>query len=167
MKHRRRRMTKWGIPILHEKHKRPMPEGLQIYNLKRLFYKLNPGGNFEDIDLDLIDPTASFPENLEIIKGENWRYRWEIKKRKKKARVKNIIHWKHRCPNGTHYYTSSVPIKQHAMTIKQKNSKGRTKEYKKLYGRIQVIVDKKWIGRDAKIIVRIPDDELYTDAQES
>jgi hypothetical protein len=132
-----------------------MPEGLQIYNLKRLFYKLNPEADFDDVDLDALDPEATFPENIGFIKEENRRFRWDIP-RGKETQVRDLRIWTPHVSSSLMIWTTSVPIKRQNMRIVRKNKAGSKRIYKKTYGRIQVTVDKEWIGREAKIIVRIP-----------
>jgi len=153
------RKRKWHIEKPRSTKLHPMPYGLQVWSLKRLFNKLNPKGDFDDIDLDYIDPTAQFFENVKVIKEAHPRYRWVIPREKKKAPIKDRIHWKRRCVKSMNMdiYTLRVPIQWH--TVKKKcKSKNElsTWTWKKRYGRIQVIVDEKWIGEEATIIVRIP-----------
>jgi len=144
---------------------RVMPRNLQIRMFTHSFLKANRNYADPEAELDRIEPwdyvspDESYRENLETLKKYLHQYRWEIpKKKKKKTSTRDLRFWDKRGTDSLEVFTTSVTIKRHEVHTKRKNKSGNTiRKYKKLYGRIQLTVpDKAWIGREAKIIVRIP-----------
>ena len=132
-----------------KKH-RNMPIPLQIFNLKRRFLSANavlddPHAEMDEIDWKAIDSTLRFSENLHLFEQNYPQYNWRIQKKEKSLRDE----WQVREASGSKYlvYSTKVAIKPHKV-------KAKNKSY--LHGRIQLTVDRKWIDRKAKIIVRIP-----------
>ncbi len=130
---------------------------LQIRMLKERFERLNPNANFDDIDLDLLDNENTLPENRQLLLEAYPQYKWEIPINRNEP-VRDLHFWKKHVAGSLEIYTTSVRIKAHPVHPRRKSRSGSTvrKYPEKLYGRIQVTADKKWIGHQAKIIVRIP-----------
>lgn len=141
-----------------------MPIALQIYTFKRIFLSTNlgnPRAALDDIDFyGILDSGVPFEDNLENLERKLPEYCWRVPKRKSSTKTT----WHQRLsktdPNYD-IYTTKVTIKQGKVKRKY-----RTRFYMKkraIYqrGRIQVTVSKKWIGREATIIVKVPviDDE--------
>ena len=153
-----RKIQRRGIPKHRNEKKREMPIGFQIWNIKRLFEAANAGLSSDYIDFDLIDNEASYSENLEIIKEGHPQFRWKAPKEMKKSPAKEKIHWIKHSTDSYVVYMAKVPIKSHIIKRKVRSKRiGETKYvWHKHYGRIQVVVDKEWIGEDATVIVRMP-----------
>jgi len=135
-----------------KKHRR-MPVSLQIHNLKRVFVRANPYledpyAEMDNIDwVEILDKTLHFDENLHNFEEEYPQYRWRVPK-KKKSPEKTRHEWKKvAVRNKINVYTTKVEIKPHKV-------KAKNRTY--LHGRIQVSVDKKWIGCRATISVGVP-----------
>jgi hypothetical protein len=128
-----------------------MPLKLQIYTLMKIFCKANehygdPIAEMDNIDwLAYIQDDLNFQENLETFERNYPDYLWSIPKTQKEK--KQMWHKEFDPKTNSYIYTMNTKIKPH-----ETNSKSKT--YK--HGRIQVTVNKKWIGYKAKISVRIP-----------
>lgn len=117
-----------------------MPIGLQKYNLKRIFEKLNPWATFEDISLDFLDPKSNYNENLENAQDVEPDYRWVMPSEKRKRDYPHFQDMED--SEGNPYLEIRVRVKPHPV-------KAKGKEYQR--GRIQVTTDKSWIGTTAII----------------
>jgi len=130
-----------------------MPKSLQIRNFKRVFLRANPYledpyAEMENIDWEgIVDDTLRFGENMENLEEEYPRYRWRVP-RKNKAPEKARHEWKKiAVRDDFDVYTTKVEIKPHKVKAKHRTY---------LHGRIQVTVNRKWIGRKATVSVCIP-----------
>ena len=130
-----------------------MPIPLQIYNFKRVFLKANPYledpyAEMYNIDWKgILDNTLHFMENVRNLEEEYPQYRWRVPK-KNKAPEKTQHDWKKFGVRGNFVvYTTKAEIKPHKVKAKHRTY---------LHGRIQVTVDRKWIGRKAMVSVRVP-----------
>ena len=54
-----------------------MPLGLQKYTITKIFNKLNPDEEPDDLDWDNLDKGATFHENLNNMKNGHPRFNWE------------------------------------------------------------------------------------------
>jgi hypothetical protein len=130
-----------------------MPKSLQIHNFKRAFLRANsylkdPYAEMDNIDWEgILDSTYHFEENIRNLEEAYPQYRWKVpEKRKELERIRP--EWKKfAVRDDFDVYTTKVEIKPHKV-------KAKHRAY--LHGRIQVTVDRKWIGRKATVSVRIP-----------
>lgn len=140
---------------------RHMPLQLQIYILKKNLLRYNP----DIIDDPYLIPNPSMhrdeewtehldemslPENIgaleQIFPNVQWRKPYE---EKYPQRERRYINWKVTSSREDPFTTYTTEV-----TIKPQEFKAKGKTY--LHGRIQLIVDQKWIDRKAKISINIP-----------
>lgn len=133
--------------------------GLQKYKLRRILAKANPhlksliwlpvgifGDETDDWE-DLLDPDLTFPENIDEMKQRFPRVLWKVPKKRPSP---NKPTWKkemHDCAGQDHrghFEAYDILIKPHRVS-----SNGKTY----LHGRIQLTLDKRLIGREAKVTV--------------
>ena len=158
---------------------RVLPLPLVKRAITKIFNKWNP--NLDDADLidwDILDNECCFNENLDNIKQRHPEYVWEdvvgkslfeeqLRLEKERHEAEEIDklgeehledeHEIYAEQHGLEYHRSTKPEIEQTVIISKKilvkphstTSKGK----KRLYGRIQLTVDKSWIGKTTEIRV--------------
>lgn len=148
---------------------RVMPLGLMIYTLKKVFNRLNPNDEVDNIVFDCIDYPCSFESALHDMEYQYPQYVWfettlfEIEEREKEAKIQ------HMNDSGVDKETiDRIRDEMHMQTLKGGWKKGyiagketyiKTVEIK-LHcnrGRVQALCDPELIGLEAKITIVKPD----------
>ena len=156
------------------KKERVMPLGLQKYTLLKIFKKLNPDAEPDNLNWDNTDHSGCFSENYHDMANAHPQYVWfeesieEIEQKEKDIEIQNLIDngvdeetidrirdesemqtvkggWKVGTIAGKLTYTKTVKIKSHL--------KG-----KYMRGRIQTTCDSEFIGLEAKITFVKPEE---------
>lgn len=152
-----------------------MPLGLQKYNIKRIFNRLNPNEEPDNLDWDVLDSECCFSENRDNMKRGNPQYKWDplehiIRKAEAQEKAYNErlrmdagLDPEYSEENSEESFSKKNPdtnwqVEQtdlgetHSTIVEIKpHTAGKGKKYH--YGRIQLIVDPSWVGFKAKITV--------------
>jgi len=136
-----------------QRRPRTMPRNFQIYLLKKLFTKANADrgdlwDEMDNIEWGDVDGKWSYEENLGMLEQNYPQYNWRIfKPETPKATWEQAVNER----TGSVVYKGTFVVKPHTVKVGKKRY---------VLGRIQVSVDKSWIGRKARIFIRIPEDAV-------
>jgi hypothetical protein len=110
--------------------------------------RLDLWNEMDNVEWGDVDAKGSYEENLDLLERYYPQYSWRIfKPETRKATWKQEVNER----TGSVVYKRTFVVKPHTVKVGKKRY---------VLGRIQVSVDKSWIGRKARIFIRIPEDEV-------